>query len=90
MGIRVLELGFFSCLIKLFEVNLGSLGALCTTSYVKVSKRLLLPQFSFKLKQTFYGNQGRMQARIMFFGDLSNDLNNLRNFQDKSPKLYMH
>ena len=31
-----------------------------------------------------------MQARIMFFGDLSNDLNNLRNFQDKSPKLYMH
>ncbi len=38
--------------VRFFEFSLGSFGALCKISDVKIFKGLLLTQFSFSSKQT--------------------------------------
>ncbi len=38
--------------------SLGSFGALCKISDVKIVKRLLLTQFSSNYNQTLYGKHG--------------------------------
>ncbi len=46
-----------------YEFNLGSFGALCKISHIKIFKRLLLPQFSSNFNQNLWkahGNQGKL------------------------------
>ncbi len=67
---------------------MGSFGALCKISYVKIFIRLLPPQFSPNFNQNLLKNSnlGEYKA-ILFLGVLPN-LSNSQHFADKSPNLH--
>ena len=69
LGLAVLGIAYvrYTFHIWFFEFSLGSVGALCTISYVKIFKRLLLSYFFIQFQPTLHKacNQGKYRLLLI-------------------------